>query len=219
MIEIENVFYRIDYRFSSPIGDIDTSRYITTIYGEVLQDLEEEDFGKNVIVGRIKLQLILVSLAFDSQYGLMEIFDNSQSLSEIGEIILDIENNELKEVICEYYDTTFLENNDICIIDRIEILPRFRGKRLGKKIIKDIYNRFSGSCGLFVLKAFPLQFEVRTNKSLWNDNMELNLFNHNEKKAKQKLINFYTQCGFNKISTVSEELMFLNPMLINTFLE
>jgi GNAT superfamily N-acetyltransferase len=211
---MEDFYYRIDYKFTSPLGYLEGSRYVTSILGDIIQ--EDED-GQNVaMVGRITLQFVLVSLAINNEYDLYEIFDESAPLFEIGQAIFDFQYGEIKDKIQDYYNGEIV-NSDIYVIERIEILPPYRGNNLGKKIIKDIYNRFSGACGLFVLKSFPLQFETEgTGNSEWNKQMKLDAFEKNEKMAVQKLKSFYKSCGFETIPGISSNFMFVNPLKRNS---
>lgn len=211
---MEEFYYRIDYKFTSPLGYLEGSRYVTTISGDIIQ--EDED-GENVaIAGRITLHIVLVSLAQDNNYDLYEIFDEDAPLFEIGQAIFDFQYGEIKDKIRDYYNGEIV-NSDIFVIERIEILPPYRGNNLGKKLLKDIYNRFSGACGLFVLKSFPLQFEMGvTENSEWNKQMKLDAFEKNGKKAVQKLKCFYKSCGFETIPGISSDLMFVNPLMGNS---
>lgn len=211
---MEEFYYRIDYKFTSPLGYLEGSRYVTTISGDIIQ---EDANGENIaIAGRITLQMVLVSLALDNNYDLYEIFDEDAPLFEMGQAIFDFEYGEIQEKIREYYNGKIV-NSDIYVIERIEILPPYRGNNLGKKLLKDIYNRFRGACGLFVLKSFPLQFEMEgTENSEWNKQMKLGAFEKNEKMAVQKLKRFYKSCGFETIPGISSNFMFVNPLKRNS---
>jgi GNAT superfamily N-acetyltransferase len=48
---------------------------------------------------------------------------------------------------------------NLLLLDRLEILPEFRGQELGLKFMKAAITRFGLGCRLAVLKPFPLQFE------------------------------------------------------------
>lgn len=211
---MEDFYYRIDYKFTSPLGYLEGSRYVTTISGDIIQ--EDENDEEIATVGRTTLKLVLVSLAINNNYDLYEIFDEDAPLFEIGQAIFDFEYGEIKEKIQDYYNGEIV-NSDICVIERIEILPPYRENNLGKKILKDIYNRFGSTCGLFVLKSFPLQFETEgAEASDWNKQMQLDAFEKNEKKAIQNLKRFYKLCGFKTIPGISKSLMFINPLMRNS---
>ena len=211
---MKEFYYRIEYKFTSPFGYIEGSRYVTTISGDIIQ--EDENGEIIAIVGRIILHLVLISLAQNNNYDLYEIFDEDAPLFEIGQAIVDFEHGEIQEKIREYYNGEIV-NSDVCVIERLEILPPYRGNNLGKKILKDINNRFVSACGLFVLKSFPLQFEMEgTENREWNKQMKLDALEKNEKTAVQKLKRFYKSCGFETIPGISGNLMFVNPLKRNS---
>ncbi len=216
----ETKFYRIDYSFSSHLGSMIESSYINCIKGELVQETEDGDISKEIVIGKIQISIILVSLAINNDRSLLEVFDNTAALFDIGQDIFDFDKNQMKDEIIGHFEE-FPMNSDICIIERLEIIPAYRGKNLGKKMLKDIYNRFNGSCGFFVLKAFPLQFEPRLeNKvNIWDENLKLKELEKDEEKARYKLIHFYQQCGFELIPDFSEEIMFINLSFTNKLMD
>ena len=52
-------------------------------------------------------------------------------------------------------------NSNVLILDRLEILPKYRGKKLGLAVIRHMIQRFGAGAGFVGLKAFPLQLEAR----------------------------------------------------------
>jgi GNAT superfamily N-acetyltransferase len=207
-------FFYIKYEFTSPLGEIEGSRYVTSYFGEVYT--EDEDDKSSELVGKFELKLMLLGLAIDNRYDLLEIFDMESYTLNIGEDIYDFENTDLKEDIIEHYKNDFF-NSDICIISRLEILPNYRRKGLGKKIIKDIYNRFSSSCGLFVVQAFPLQFEwssLSKSQTDWYKKMNFDDLEKDFEKAYYQLKAFYQKIGFDHIERY-DDYMFSNPVIKN----
>lgn len=218
-MKFKDKYFNILYHLHSSLGDIGPFRYINQISGTVTE--VDEQGNKIADVGHINLNLILISLALDTGYDIYEVFDYSHSTMEIGDAVFDFNSYDLVEPLQEYYDYTFLGSN-ICIVDRIEILPKYRGKGLGKKIVKDMYNRFGSGCCIFVLKCFPVQFEHEFTHGLnkeWFDKMKYQELEPDEEKAFYQLANFYKKCGWSLIPDVSKELMFLNPALKNPAIE
>src|SRR5574340_175563 len=99
---MEELYYRIDYKFTSPLGYLEGSRYVTTISGDIIQ--EDEDGESIAIAGRLTLHLVLISLARDNNYDLYEIFDEYAPLFEIGQAIFDFQYGEIKDKIQDYYN-------------------------------------------------------------------------------------------------------------------
>ena len=211
---MEDSFYEIEYKFTSELNEIEGNRYITTYSGNVFET-NDFDEGKKLI-GKISLKLILLSLATNQGYSSYEIFDTEGDVYEIGQEIFDFKSDEIKEDIRMFYEEEIF-SPDICIIQRIEIIEKYRGQGLGSKIIKDIYNRFASCCGLFVLKVFPLQFDSNFKKlknTAWGRKLSLEQLGVDKEGAFYRLKAYYQKLGFNHIEGY-EELMFINPYLIN----
>ena len=92
-------------------------------------------------------------------------------------------------------------NPNILFINRIELLPQFRGHGIGKKAIKDICHRFSCAGELVVVKAFPLQFEqkVFNYTKQWDKQMKFQQLERDEEKATYKMYSYYQSLGFQNI--------------------
>ena len=211
---MEDSFYEIEYKFTSELNEIEGNRYITTYSGNVFET-NDFDEGKKLI-GKISLKLILLSLATNQGYSSYEIFDTEGDVYEIGQEIFDFKSDEIKEDIRMFYEEEIF-SPDICIIQRIEIIEKYRGQGLGSKIIKDIYNRFASCCGLFVLKVFPLQFDSNFKKlknTAWGRKLSLEQLGVDKEGAFYRLKAYQQKLGFNHIEGY-EELMFINPYLIN----
>ena len=74
---------------------------------------------------------------------------------------------------------------------------------------------FESSCGLFVIQAYPLQFEPEEKKTCdWQEQLHLNSFPSNEKIAIKQLRTYYKSFGFDEIPGC-KDLLFYNPALIN----
>lgn len=193
-------FLNIEYQFSSGTGDIGFDRYINEYEITISGDSEDEN-GNFVseIIGKGSILLFLIELAIANSYSLYEIFDHSQSAMHLGNMIYDWENEDFIEKYEKETEEIF--NSNILYIDRIEILPKFRGYGLGKYVIKDIIWRFFSCCGIIALKAYPLQLELYTPLGCddqWRQSMKYDTFEQNRKKAEKSLFKYYQSIGFKK---------------------
>ena len=142
-----------------------------------------------------------------------EVFDYSQFLFEIGQTIFDFDREEFKESLLEEIESG---SANLLVIDRLELLPQWRHKGIGKKIIKDMILRFSGCCDLIVLKAFPLQKEAAnsdTNISEWRKKMQMDILPGDEEFSFLKVYSYYQKIGFERYE--DSDYFYLNPALIN----
>jgi len=105
---------------------------------------------------------------------------------------------ELRQDVVELLDEVPIGIN-ILILDRIEILPRFRHKGLSGKINREMIRHFSAKTSLVALKAFPLQFEAKSPDncpSEWEAAMKLEELPADQATATQKLMDLYSDLGF-----------------------
>jgi hypothetical protein len=89
-------------------------------------------------------------------------------------------------------------NSNLLILDRIEILPRYRGGGAGLLILIGLIERFGAGAGVIAMKPFPLQFEDKQphNSSAWAKRLRLEDLPRNEKMSKEKLKQYYGKLGF-----------------------
>jgi len=80
----------------------------------------------------------------------------SAEMAEVFEALFDPGTGELRKDVKELLGDVPFRN--ILVIDRVEILPAYRGMGLGLATIWDIIQRHSAGCGIVALKAFPFQF-------------------------------------------------------------
>ncbi len=190
---LEFISASIDYNIkSSLIDDIEDS--ITEINGElhIFDDNDDE-----VIVAKCKYFFIDMD---NSDVDAFYLLDSRQQLEpficlyEMG--TTDFTDSFIKLMNEEVW------NSNLLIIDRIEILPDFRGKGLAERMINDAIKLFSATADIVVLKPFPLQFEYKDPEDTpekWEKMMQLDQLNQNELLAKKRLSSFYQSLGFKPV--------------------
>lgn len=115
--------------------------------------------------------------------------------------------SEFKDEIFETIGEELFSSN-LFIVDRIEILPDFRGHSLARLAIEEAIRIFAGNVQLCVLKAFPLQFEVsNSNTDKWTDSLKLLDFCDEGEIATQKLIDHYKAIGFHSLHDSKEYMV------------
>ena len=126
------------------------------------------------------------------------LFDASDSTLRIYESLFDA-SGDLKESVVQRIG----EDADLTrfmILDRIEILPDYRGRALGAKVVLHLMERFAGDRGVVVVEPFPIQAESAPEAapfgSAWREMMGLDSLQPDEKKASASLRKFYSKVGF-----------------------
>ena len=195
---MENYNIKIEYKFNSYLGPLESQRYINEYKVKIYNIDEEVTPIKKELIGKANLSLILLSLVMNDEMDFYEVFDHSQFLFEIGQTIFDFDREEFKESLLEEIESG---SANLLVIDRLELLPQWRHKGIGKKIIKDMILRFSGCCDLIVLKAFPLQKEAAnsdTNISEWRKKMQMDILPGDEEFSFLKVYSYYQKIGFER---------------------
>jgi GNAT superfamily N-acetyltransferase len=211
---MEELYYEVLYSFTSGLGEMSSSRFITPIKGVVyVKD------SKNRVVdeaGRLTLRFIDVELAHQEELSLYELFSTDKDLLVVGENVFDLANEEFRPEILDFLQHGVVFMN-ILMIDKLEVLPDHRGKGLGKLIIKDIKNRFSNSCGLIALKINSFQhgsyLTFTVDEQEWEKRMDFKSLDTDEEKSFYKLAAYFKMLGFQSIG--NKGIFFLNPVDYN----
>ena len=206
--DFTNLYFQFQYKMKSSNFSESPEKYLNQYELEIW--LETEDGSPIELAGKGDLYNILLSAALEEDADIFEIFDFDAGLLDLGNTLYDFENVDFKKCIFDYYNDDFY-NPNVFFINRIELLPRFRGQGLGEKIIQDICHRFASGCGLFALKAFPLQMErraIETPKE-WDKRMKFHQLEQDEEKATYKLYSYYQNLGFHNI--LKDDFFFMRP--------
>ena len=212
--EDQDVSIAITYSFTTfpqanPLGE-EPSDYVT----EVLLDIRQLNSYGNPVdkIGQGVLNLLHFSLAMDKGYPLFDVMDATGPIMEMAEKLFEVsEGIDCWDKIEEYYDYEPPLQYDVCFLERLEILPAYRKKGIGKLVIKNIIEKFYASCGLVVVKAYPLQHEddnFLVNPE-WQTNMKYQQMETDYEKARYQLYNYYQKLGF--VNPFAEDYFMIRP--------
>jgi predicted N-acetyltransferase YhbS len=203
----------IEYRFDSSLGIMGTDRYVNAYEVAIYSEDHLHDPIKRMLIGKAELSLVLLTLIREQQVAYYSVFDNTQFLSELGETIFDYDINNLRE---PFLGEEGSNSSNLLVINRLEVLPKWRKKSIGKRVIKDIIWRFSGCFGLVILKAFPLQQEFQyanDQKSTWDKEMKMTDFSQDEAFSTYKIFAYYQSLGFSQFEHT--DYFYMNTAYIN----
>lgn len=185
---VVDLFPRIEYKMSSGCSN-EPDDIIKEINGKV--SILTDDYKQKTAA---RCRYFFINLE-DSSYPAYYILD---ILGEL-EPFVDLYDNETS-FFCEKLLKKFkheLWHSNILIIDRLEVLPKYRGMGLGKTMIEDAIKLFSNKTDIVALKAFPLQLEAEPNDmSTWQKLMKFDRLEQDSKKAIKQLRQFYKSLGF-----------------------
>lgn len=204
-----------NYRFSSGLGCYEHGRFVREV---ILEIVLTDDYGKELEkIGQIDFLVIYIDQTCDVGLSLYDILDaHSEYLARHIFNIIDYKRACFTKKLEEFYNHDIYGSN-VCIIEKIKILPKYRGYKIGAKALKDLIFHYSSCCGLFALQPFPLQLEPEKSEKQYLE-LELETFEKNENKAIKNLKKYYSNIGFEEIKGI-KDLMFYNPALKNTALD
>lgn len=204
------------YKFDSGTGPWEEGRYVREINMDIFS--QDEDGNALILIGKVGFKIVYVDQAMETGYDLYEIFDSHEYTFRHAQDFFDFDTEQVKEDIQRFYDYDIMQLN-ICLLERIEILPAYRGNKIAAKAIKDITFHFGSGCGLFIIQAYPLQFESKDREhNDWQKQLGLNSFPTQGKTAFKQLRDYYKSIGFDEIPGY-EDLLFYNPHFKNTRLD
>lgn len=220
MIDENDIYTYLDfkYSFTSSTGEIEGNRYILEIDEDIVGNNEADG---EFLIGKAKRYMILLGQAQNENYDFFEIFDTNGELVNILMDIYDLERGDIKENLEQeiFGKYGMMEAPNICIFSRLQVLPKYRGHGIAKKIIKDNLNILGPSCGLIVAQPYPLQFEYEgLHDTDFEKAMEYDRMEQDEVKANAQLRKYYKSIGY-KESKICKDLMFIAPDMKNAVLD
>lgn len=153
------------------------------------------DDDESVEIGRYKAFYIDVEGAMCAEESLFDIFDSRHQT--LG--YLELYNpgfGEFTEAAMKAAKADWLYEPNLLILDRLEILPRYRGHGYGLEALIGMMHWFQAGAGLVAMKPYPLQFEGGGPTPGEPDPMELAKLPIKEIAARTKLRRYYAQLGF-----------------------
>ena len=118
-----------------------------------------DEFEGREFIGKFRVYYVDVERAMNEKEPIYYVLDDhSAEVAEYYEPIFESEGYDFNENLLETvgYEVT---GYNILILDRLEILPQYRGKKLGLTILHHMITRFSAGASIVAMKPFPLQLE------------------------------------------------------------
>jgi GNAT superfamily N-acetyltransferase len=175
----------------------DPGDYIYPICGRIT---EMDDDESDILVGKFRQYYVDIASAINAGYtDVFDIFDaHSQGTADYYDSLFDPDTVDFSENLQQLFNYEIFEQS-VMIIDRLELLPGYRGQNLGLIIMRRLIQRFSAGAGVVAIKPFPLQYEHSNpaeDKSGWHAEMQLSSFRETERNSIRKLQNHYRKLGF-----------------------
>lgn len=162
-----------------------------------LVNIDDED--KRELVGKFRLFYVDVERADNEGIAIRDVLDaHSATTAEYYEALFDPDEEGFNDRILDLIDDEVAGCN-VLILDRLEILPKYRGRKLGLEVMRHMIRRFSSGTGIVSIKPFPLQGEVAATSEetkKWRADLALDQLPTDQVVATRKLREYYSQIGF-----------------------
>jgi len=124
----------IEFRSSTTTWE-EIEDYATCIEGTITC-LEER--GKDKLMGRLRLFYLDLGATYDTNISIFDLFDLRAETTPFYSALIDHETGDFRSDLQEEPGEYGLGLN--LLIDRLEILPEFRGRRLDSRVCDGVYN-------------------------------------------------------------------------------
>ena len=196
---------------SSALVDEETENYLITIDGEIRC---VDDREKSTLVGTMRAFFVDIEEAAINGDDPYSVLDQEEATAPFYPVLFNARTNDFKASICRLAGGDTWSRN-LLILDRLEILPAYRGKHLGLACLYRCMQQHRHGAGLVALKCFPLQFEHKVpngSEVKWHQKMKMEVLGKELRTCRSKLASYYSLLGFKRIGKT--EFMILNPDLI-----
>ncbi len=184
---------QIHFSSSTSTGD-EIEDYATSIEGTI--SCYEETSDEDTLVGKVRLFYLDMGAILETNIGLFDLFDIRGETEPFYSALIDHDTKEFKSDLEEILGEYIIDLN-LLIIDRLEILPEFRGNNIGLECLRRCLQQYARGCGVVALKCFPLQFEgAELDDPAWRRKMQLGKLSKDHKRSLAKLKKYYASLGF-----------------------
>ena len=117
-------------------------------------------------LGKIKLQACSefttqISNGQNHNVRAREILDTYQHTFDYADAVLDSDETSFSRRLHNLLGNE-IENFNFLILDRVELLPKYRGDGVGLLVLRSLIERFGAGVGVVGMKPFPCSLSVRT---------------------------------------------------------
>jgi hypothetical protein len=168
--------------------------FATCIEGTITCSEERSD--DDTLVGKVRLFYLDLGAILETNISGFDLFDVRSETAPFYSALIDPETGDFRSDLESTLGEYILDLN-VLIVDRLEILPEFRGKNIGLECLRLCLQQYARGCGVVALKCFPLQFErAELSEPAWRSKMQLGKLSRDRKRSLAKLKEYYGSLGF-----------------------
>lgn len=154
------------------------------------------------LVGKFRIYYVDVGRAVDEGMPVFDVFDSYSHTVGYYDAIFGAKSPDFSDRLMKLLNYDVVGSN-VLILDRLEVLPQYRRRGVGLRIMRNMMKRFGGGAAVVAIKPFPLQFEVEPSNEderKWRTELGLGQLPKNEPVATKKLRDYYGRLGFLRVS-------------------
>ncbi|MBB4865310.1 GNAT superfamily N-acetyltransferase [Pseudomonas nitritireducens] len=164
---------------------------ITDIEGELVID----EGGQEVIAGRFKMLYVDF---LESGFEMPEIINEAHELQQFG-LIFDEGREMYSDQVAALLGPLIQERPNLIILESLELIEKYRGLGIGKKIVDRALKLYGNQAEVAVLNAFPMQMNHPIRSDEWMRSMNYRDLDGDMPKATANLIGLFEGMGFQQL--------------------
>lgn len=196
--ELEHMFF-LEWESVSCVNETyEPDAYNYVISGNIT--VHDEYENRKTIAGRFKAFYCDIERARDDGISTFDVFDAYENTLDYHAALLGRNSKGFSNRLDKLLDLGGFESN-VLIIDRLELLPKYRGRRNGLSIMRHIEKRFAIGVAVIAIKPYPLQFESKSfdEADKWQTRLGLKKLSMDKRAATKKLRDYYGQLGYKRL--------------------
>ena len=168
--------------------------FMHEICGKILR--REYHSEKDQVVGRFRIYYADFEVGQNHNVTAREILDTYQHTFDYADAVLNSDESPFSRRLHSLLGNE-INHFNFLILDRVELLPKYRGNGVGLLVLRSLIERFGAGAGVVGMKPLPLQLEpTDATDSRWRSRLRLEQFPFDSKISTRKLRDYYHRLGF-----------------------
>jgi hypothetical protein len=150
------ITFRVDFAVSLSEHEGGPSDFITVYEGDIIGMADDDTEQK---IGTLILYIVEAGRAMNERVSLFDVMDCLDGDScDCFANLFDPDTEQLRPEVEQLISENRATQWDIMLIERLELIPEYRGQGLGKNVALRAIQKFGENCGVITCVPVPLQF-------------------------------------------------------------
>lgn len=203
--------YHIKYILEGKCESVlEPQSYCTEIRGTIYKHIAD---GDDIVAGRISGKILHVQAMRNDRAWIFDVLDNvSGEIEQYHDAFFSDDHQDYREELdLESFGP------DLLVLERMEILPAHRRRRLGLLVMRDVMSRYGSTCAAIAIHPFPLQhsecFVKRDLEAPPESRMGYGDMSRDFEVSTKKLVDYYSRLGFRPVPG-HDKFMYSDPAFV-----